>query len=253
MPRHIDISVDGVPLAADYYLVQQVYENSPSVEIANGERPGRSGQLLIERKRQSMTVAAEIVIRELYDLAARSRAVEYLAKWADGEILALSSHPGRRLQVRLSSWPTVNEARNPASTIRLEWTAWHVPFWEDETDSSVRDEDTTDFDGTLFVGGTAETPVSFLAVAKEEVTEVTVEAGDRFITLTGLGLSAGDTLALARDRFDSLAIMVKGQSSMSCRTAASSDDLTVSPGPVHVGFGADGEMDIRFSARGRWL
>ena len=46
MPRHVEAWIDGVALSSvGPFLIQQVYEDAPALEITEGERPGRSGQL----------------------------------------------------------------------------------------------------------------------------------------------------------------------------------------------------------------
>lgn len=255
MPRHVECWVDGTALSSvGPFWIQQVFEDPAAAEVTEGERPGRAGTLAIGKKRQSLKVAIELTIHELHDLAARTHWIEQLAAWAGlsgTHVLQLSSHPGRRLTVRCTAEPALGEARNYASAVRIEWTAYEVPYWEDQLET-VLDVSGDDETGTLVIPGTAPAPVSLTVTAGAAVTEMTVSAGDSEIELTGLELETGDILTFTRDARDNLMIKSGNTVLLSCRTAESADDLLAGPGPVPVSFTADGECDVRFSVRGRW-
>ena len=65
MPRHIDAWMDGVGIASvGPILIRQVREDPPVMEIQTGERPGRYGQRVLSKKRQSLKVTLECNVRE---------------------------------------------------------------------------------------------------------------------------------------------------------------------------------------------
>jgi phage-related protein len=257
MPRHVKAWVDGAELAArGPYLIQQVAEEAPALELAEAERPGRPGTILTARRRQSLKVGLDVAIAERFDLMLRTHYAEELARWAcpDGapHILELSSHPQRRLTVFCTAEPAQTEARNYAAPLRVEFTAYDNPYWEDKLETAVTltgDDET----GTLSVPGTVPAPVCLEITAGGSLTECTVTVGGSVIELTGLSLSSGSKLYFIRDERDSLLIR-RGSSisALSARTPESADDLFAGPGPVSVAFEADCSCEAVFSVRGRW-
>lgn len=263
MPRHIEILLDSIPLSAvGPYLVQQVHEDAPTLELTTGDRPGRSGQLLVARHRSELKVSVELQIRERFDLARRAYYVERLAAWANGLLavspsprhrLELSNHAGRRLNVVCSADPAPMEARNPASLIRVEFTAHEIPFWEDQTPTWLALSGASG-SGQITVPGTVDTPVSLIVTPTGgALTDCSVTAGGTSVALSGLNIPAETGLNLEQDIRDDLAITSGGASLLSCRSAASDDQLLVSPGTASVSFTANTACNVAFYLRGRWL
>ena len=252
MPRHIDVWMDGVALSTvGPILVRQVYEDPPTLEISNGERPGRYGQRKLAVKRQSLKVAVECQIRELRDLAARSRIREEIYRWANGSVLQLSNHPERHLNCYLSADPALGEARDYTSAIRIEWTADEVPFWEDDIPERLTLTGSGGM-GDLQIQGTVQSPVSLTATAGGALTEFSVTAGGSTIVLTGLSIAQGGVITFERDALDNLMIRSGETVLLNKRTAASADDLMAGPGLTTVEYTADASCSVIFSARGRW-
>jgi len=252
MPRHIDVWVDGVALSTiGPVLVRQVYEDPPTLEISNGERPGRYGQRRLMVKRQSLQVAVECQIRELRDLAARSRTAEALYRWANGSKLQLSNHPGRHLNCYLSAEPALGEARDYASTIRMEWTADEVPYWEDDLPEQLTISGAQS-SGTLMVQGTVLSPVSLTVTAGGALTTFSVTAGGSTVSLTGLSIPQGGVLTFERDALDNLMIRSGETVLLNKRSADSADDLMAGPGPTPVSYTANASCEVQFTSRGRW-
>ena len=260
MPRHVEAWVDGAALSSlGPYWIQQIYEDAPALELTEGERPGRAGTLLLTRKRQQLKVALETVIAERFDLSSRAHYAEELARWAAGQgagphTLELSNHPERRLSVYLTGEPALTEVRNYAAFLRVEWTAYEVPYWEDKSPWTLAVTAGTTGTDTLTVPGTAETPVS-LTVKPTGGTlgSFSVTAGGHTVALTGLSVSTSDTLAFERGPRDTLLIRSGSTSLLNKRSAASADDLLCAPGASAVSFTADAACQVTFSVRGRWL
>ena len=253
MPRHIEAWMDGRLLSTiGPFLIQQVYENAPALEITEGERPGRYGQRLLQKKRQTLQVALEIAIRERFDLALRAKALEALAAWAQGSVLELSHRPERMLRCVCTSEPALSEVRNYTTAIRVEFTAYDVPYWEDRTASGIALSGVAGA-GTLLIPGTVETPVQLtVEPTGETLTDLTVTAGGEEIVLSRLQIPSGGVLTFERSGRDDLAIAYNGASQLSHRSASSSDDLLLPPGSTEVSFSANTACTVAFSVRGRW-
>lgn len=251
--RHIDATMDGVALTTiGGIIVKEAHEDAPTMEITSGERPGRYGQLLLGKKRQSLKVAVECLIMEIHNLATRTAKAEALAKWADGSVLELSNHPGRVLNGYLSAAPALGEVRDYNSTLRVEFTADVIPYWEDKTATTVTDSGTEE-SGNLTVPGSAPTPISITVKPNSgTLTSFSVTVGGQTIALTDISVGTLQTLYIDRDARDSLRIRRGSTSYMSKRTAASADDLMVNPGTVAYSFTANTACSVTFSFKGRW-
>lgn len=254
MPRHVEAWMDGMALSAiGPFSIKQVTEAAPTMSTQTGERAGRYGQIITGRKRQSLKVTMDVVILELHDLARRARLTEQLAAWAAGRVLELSHHQGRRLHVTCTGVPTVGNARDYNAAIRIEWTAFAVPYWEDTTENAATLTGSTGT-GTLWIDGTEETPVDVRVEATGgKLTSFLVTVAGRRIELKELNLPKGSVLTFSRDDRDDLIIRCGTEGLLSHRTAGSADDLMVRPGSTYINYTANTSCRVTYIAHGRWL
>lgn len=266
MPRHLDAILDGVPLSSvGPFLLQAAHEDAPTLELTEGERPGRPGTLLLSRKRQQLKVAIEVAVRELYDLTARSHYLEAMAAWANGvnayvtppagsHYLELTSRPDRRLLVACTADPTLGSVRDYTSVARAEFTAYTVPYWEDLTEYHWAMASGSTGSANLIIPGTAPAPLCLTVTPKSgTLTAFSVTAGGRTISLTNLSVSTSSVLSFDRDALDNISVFTGSSLLLSHRTAESDDDLFVGPGPVSLSYTANVSVDVVATVRGRWL
>lgn len=253
MGRNMEAWMDGEALSAQGpFTLQQVREDTPTVDVDSEVRPGRSGQRMIRRRRTELSVALTVMIHEVHDMQARVRHAEQLARWAQGQVLELSSRPERRLRVCCTGEPALGDARNYAEEMRVELTAYEVPYWEDKYPSALNLSGSA-ASGRLYVPGTVETPVcAAISPTGGTLTSLTLEAGRRRIELTGLSVASGQELRFERDAYDVLAIRCGGVSQLSHRSAESDDDLFTAPGSASVRVTANVACRATLTARGRW-
>ena len=254
MARRIEAWMDGEALSsAGPFIIREVYEDPAALEILTGERPGGYGQRLLSKKRQSLSVAIEVMIRELFDLTARARHAEALAAWCRGSVLELSNRPERRLHCYCSAEPALGEVRNYTSALRVEFTADAVPYWEDVTPREATASGSSSGSGTLWIPGSAATPVCVTVTPTGgSLTSFSVTVGGQTIELENLSVAQNGTLSFLRDARDDLSIMYSGASQLPKRTAESADDLFTEPGSAAYSFTANTACTVTVSARGRW-
>lgn len=253
MGRHVEAWMDGEALSAQGpFTLQQVREDVPTVDVDGEARPGRDGQRMIRKRRTKLSVALTVMIHEVHDLQARVRYTERLARWAQGRVLELSSRPERRLHVCCTGEPALGDARNYAEEVRVEFTAYEVPYWEDKYPATLSLSG-SEASGRLYVPGTVPAPVcAAIRPAAGTLTSLTLEAGTRRIELMGMSIASGQELRFERDAYDVLAIRCGGVSQLSHRSAASDDDLFVEPGRADVRLTANVACKATVTARGRW-
>ena len=253
MPRHVEAWMDGVALSSvGRVLIRQVREEAPTLAIQTGEKAAGSGQRLLSKKRQSLKLSLDCQIRELFDLAVRSRAVEEIGRWAQGSVLELSNHADRRLQVYCSAEPALGDVRDYTASIRVEFTADAVPFWEDLAPAQLVKTGSSG-SGSLLVPGTAEAPMCVsVKPTGGALSSFTADVDGQQIALSGLSVAQNSLLLLERDARDDLVIRSGETRLMNKRSAASADDLLVKPGIVSVSFTANTACEVTFSIRGRW-
>ena len=251
--RHIDATMDGAALPSGI-IIREVHEDAPTLEILNGERPGRAGQLVLGRKRQSLKVTLECLITEIHNLQTRAQKAQDLAQWANGSVLTLTNHNNQQLNGHLTAVPTLGEVRDYNSPLRVEFTADQIPYWEDRTATTETVQALTTSSGSLTVPGTAPTPVIVtVKPTGSTMTDFTLTLGGKTITMTGMSVSSSQTLYFDRNTRDDLQIRRVSVSYMSKRTPESDDDLVVDPGTVAYEYTANTPVNVTFSFRGRWL
>lgn len=253
LPRHIEAYMDGVPLSSiSPVLLNGVYEDAPELELTEGDRPGRYGYRLLGKKRQTLKVSLQMVIRELHNLPARSQALEAIAHWCQGEVLELSNHPGRFLAVSCTSEPSLLDDRDFTSRIRAEFTAYQVPYWQDKRLSASALESGLTGSANIRIPGTVPSPVMLSVVPSAALTSFSVTVAGQTIALTGLTVPANGELVFARDALDNLAVTLNDVSQLSHRSDVSADDLMADPGYAAVSYTADAACTVTVKTRGRW-
>lgn len=253
--RHLEAWMDGVALSSvGAIILSEFYDDAPTLEITAAPIPGRYGQRMTARNRTELTVSLAVYVRNLHDLPTRTRTVEALAKWASGSILEVNSRPGRRLHVTGTSIPAVGATRNYAQEIRMEFTAYEIPYWEDVMEAQGSATGTTD-DITLFVDGTApDTPLLVTVTpSAAALTSCTLAiAGGDAIALTGINIAAGSSLVIGVDEADRMKAMSGTTSLLRYRTGA--DALRVKCGQTStLSFETNTSCAVTVAARGRWL
>lgn len=240
---------DAVPSA----IIRGVQEDDPEIDLMTGERPGQPGQRVLYKKRTQLTVSITIVIRELFDLEKRAQALQAVCAWAQDGVLELSNRPDQHLECIVAQRPALGADRDYTQQLTVEFAAIACPYW------LSRVEDTTSGTGTsgtlsLTASGSVETPLMFDVTPSGGALEsFSVTANGEAISLTGLNVAAGKKLKLYYDQNALQWITADGVSVLSSRSAASADDIWISPGaPVSIAFTASTASAVTVKTRGRW-
>ena len=251
--RHIDVTMDGAALPSGI-IVQQVHEDPATMEILNGDRPGRDGQLVLGSRRTTRKVAIECLITEIHNLQTRAQKADALAQWARGTALAVNYRPTQVLRGHCTSYPSLTDVRDYTAPLRVEFTADVVPYWEDaaEITRSISNAKISSI-STSFNSGTVPAPLCVtVKPVSQTLTAFSVTAAGQTISLTDISVSTLQTLYIDRDERDNLRIRRSSTSYMSKRTAESADDLLITPGNASISITADQNVNVTFTYKGRW-
>lgn len=250
-----DAALDGQALSAiaPEILLLDVIELPQKEEKQTAARALHPGLRLAHRIRQSLTVELIVMVRST-NARRRAAVMRAVTDWAwRGGWLTLNTHPGERLRVVADEMPSTGSAAAWTDKITISLTAYERPYWEadDATEVSITDE------GVLrFPGGAVDSVVEVTATntGADALTMITFRSSGTSITLEGLSVPAGESIAISYTDDDIMTITAAGISALGNRTAESDDDLRAVPNEDNaVSVIADQSVSATFRARGRWL
>lgn len=250
-----EVALDGHSLSAiaPEILLLDVIERPVQEDKQTAARALHPGLRLAHRLRQSLSVELVIMIRER-NVRRRAEVMRAVTEWAwGGGWMTVNTHPGERLRVAADEPPATGSAAAWTDKITITLTAYERPYWEadEATETTITNA------GTLrFPGGAVDSVVEVTATntGADALTTITFGCGGTTITLEGLSVPVGESVAIAYTDDDIMTITAAGESSLNSRTAESDDDLRAVPNEDNaVSVSADQSVSATFYARGRWL
>ena len=257
MSRHVQVWINNVEItdASPLVILREPAEQPPEAELTTAERPGAPGARLIGVKRTRLAVTLGFVLRNIFDLSARTAALEEVNAWAQDGILELSNHENRQLQMVVTKRAALGTIRDYNQVYTIECAAVDCPFWQDRAVSSVS---VTGASGTahLTPSGTAPRLPLELAVSPSSaaLTALTVGVNGLQMQFGNFSLPAGQELRLYYDARMLQWITLNGVSSLGARQGGSADDLFVIPRRNNaISFTANTAVQFTARARGLYL
>ena len=260
------VSLDGIQMDDSHAAVaiQGITTQAPAGRAGAAALAG-GGSRRTGGKRETLeiTVSFTIVIKR-GRASERDAALDAVNSWAaiaeNGAWMRSTMKPGKMVRVYLEEPASLGDAREAGRTFTIKFKSYGVPYWIDETPSSVTLADGAYVSGSLQVGGNTRTVCEIRAdnISGAVMNTAAVRCGESEIQMTGLGIGAAESLVIGHTAEGYLQIFaqsVNGQvrSLMHRRAASSADDLYVGPGMAAVVFYADRACRVTASARGRWL
>lgn len=250
--------MDGKPLDGvdDAVCILDIIENAP-MYLTETSVPARGDGLQIKRRsRQSLSVTISLAIREK-DVTRRKEIAGRINAWAQGKYLAVNDRPSQQLAVMLTTPVMVSSALKWTDTLRLTFTAYESPWWEDAFPSTARMSAGATGSGTLpLPGNLGDARVEVHAEAMAACSHLTLNCGRTQLRFEGLDMAAQEMLHVRyKDGVQRITITGPGgeRSALAMRTTDSDDDLLAASGGVTaVSYMADGSMRVVFSGRGRF-
>lgn len=245
MSTRYQVWLDGLPMHGldPAIIVTDIMEETASMDVVTHPKASGDGLHVAKRTRQSLSVVVRFCIYE-YSVTRRKAVMQQIVAWAKaGKYLSINDRPDQRLRVEVDELPTIASAMKWTQELSVTFTAYAMPYWEDEeaTTVSVANGGTS----SVYVPGDADRAV-VNATITPTATTVTVQAGNTSITLEGV------TKAVEISHGDDgiLRIVSGGEGIMAARAPESDDELTVTPGATN-DFGVSGGTAV-FSVRGVW-
>ena len=253
MARRLDVWLNDISLrdVDPRIIISDVHEKAAQIKTTFGDIPLDDGQRLLDLRRTTKTINIEIRLRELYDIGARQLILDAVNRWACDGWLKLSSHPGQRIYVHATSWPTMDNARSYTDAYTIGLTAAGSPFWEDEAAAGWSGTGTSGSGSLSNVGSVAAMP-AVTVESSSALSSLTVAVGDTSIALSDMSVAASTPVRLYHDERGFLHITAGTASLLSYRSAASSDELIAQPGVNGVSFTASTACKVTISVRGRY-
>lgn len=206
---------------------------------------------LVGQRRASITVEVRLCIHQ-EDPVLRREVISKVIAWAgqDGR-LAVSDRPNQQLTVVCTSLPELSAA-DWLAELTLHFTSAYIPWWESRTQAMVSGN------GILTVdvpGNAPSTAAEVLLVntGTAVVTEFRLHCHMSEMAFSGVTMNPGSCFTLLYQDGHLLA-QVDGESVLHCRTAQSSDELTLPCGQTSTVYAtAPGEsLQATFTVRGRY-
>lgn len=253
--RPIDAYINNVSLREldGRILVRAVNEQPSQSVLTYGDNPGRDGQRLLTRTRDTRRVVITFAVREIRDLAARASVVEMVNAWAQDGFLTVSYRPGRRLPVVVAGRATMQDPRSYQEDYSIQLDAPASPFWEDLTPQTLSIVGASGQGKLLNLGSYCAFPEITVTPTGGTLNTLTVSVGVDTFSFTGLGVVANTKLTIGHDVRGFLRIGTASAGKLQCRTAASSDELIAQPGYNDVSVLAGTACRVEISVRGRYL
>ncbi|MBR6029226.1 MAG: hypothetical protein IKP40_09040 [Clostridia bacterium] len=187
----------------------------------------------------------------------RMDVIEKIMGWATSGYLTVSTRPGLRLYVICTQPPSV-AAFDWTERLEIVLSGYGDACWEEIYPATVTAENQTAWTGTIKPGGTRSCYLEYLVTnkASANLTSVTATANGYTIAVTGITVAQGGKVWLHYDQHHFLYILTGATMQtplVSYRTAASADDILLTPGVSNsFTLTTDVSCDMEVTARGMW-
>lgn len=254
MISRYEVSLNDVPLGniSPYILILDVRYTPPAISNETYTVAKRHGARIHRRYVDKSTVTIDFVIRA-YDIRHRQEICNRIVKWAkNGGVLWVNDRPGQRLRCVCDSFPVIMSALKWTDKLSIAFSAYALPFWEEVLPASLKLTGTS-AKGSLYVPGDVDGAMIEATVkADASLSNITLAANNRLLTLSRLSVAAGQTITVTYDDEMIQSIKVGSTSLLDKRTGA--DDLLANCGENNaLSVSANAPVTVTFKVRGLWL
>lgn len=257
MRTRYDVLMDHQPLYAidPSIYVTDVQESQVTYDATTAAKARRDGVHVLRRTRDSLQVRVSFAVRET-DVGRRREIVQRVAAWAmSGKYLSLGDRPGQRLRVLCETLPTIISALKWTQDLVMVFTAYAMPYWEEEHPLLSSFAGTS---GSAMIRQIGTAPcyleADVINTSGDVLNSLSITADGKTMAFTELALPSGKTMKVYYDDNWLLRAEADGASALSKRTDTSADDLILQPGAsTTVTIAANKAVKVTLKARGLWL
>lgn len=245
MMSRYGVWLDSLPLNEidENIIITDIQEEPAETDAATYPRGYGDGIFFGRRSRRSLSVVVRFVVYE-YNVTRRKTIMQKIVSWAKGgKYLTINDRPGQRLRVEVDSLPTITSALKWTQELSITFTAYAVPYWEEEAATVVNATNAAIYSAEI--PGDADRAMVD-AIVQASNTTVTVKVNKTTISLKDVS----GTVEITHGDDGILRILSNDENILSKRTPESSDDLIAIPGQTNE-FSVSGGTAI-FSVRGVW-
>lgn len=280
-----DVTIGSVALStlSDKIYIRDIIEEPYEEEIFKASKAYYAGQRVSKKVRRALSVRVVFVVRER-NPQKRAEIFDSIASWAESDRTLYVNYrtitrvtesgytytEGRRLsRVVVTEPPAINSANKWTQDVAITFTAFDVPYWEDESKYGYSfAANTLDifsrylYSGNIYNRGTEESPVTMRITndSSSQLQSMNIRCGKSWFYFENLDIDPGAGLEIDYDSDNGILKILErrsdgllGVNKMPCRTAESQDDLMISPGAVSVQVSANVAVSGYFYCRGRYL
>ena len=280
-----DVTLGGVALStlSDKIYIRDIIEEPYEEEIFKASKAYYAGQRVSKKVRRALSVRVVFVVRER-NPQKRAEIFDSIASWAESDRTLYVNYrtitrvtengytytEGRKLsRVVVTEPPAINSANKWTQDVAITFTAFDVPYWEDESKYMYSFSANTldifsryQYSGNIYNRGTAESPVTMRITndSSSQLQSMNIRCGNSWFYFEKLDIDPGAGLEIDYDSDSGILQILErrsdgllGGNKMPCRTAESQDDLMISPGAVSVQVSANVAVSGYFYCRGRYL
>lgn len=231
MRMDITCALDGIGVQDldDRIYVEDVQEDT-AIDQKTADRAGYGLFPLNEGGHQSKTITVKVMIKER-NRAARMQVARLIQGWATKGWLTSNMFPGLRIYVFCNKMPQVS-AFEVSDRLEMKFIAYGEAYWQEITPLTINQTSAVSSNThSITPRGTQKCFLEAqIAPSSGTLTSVTITVDSQSLALSGLSVTASAPLKIFYDELHILHIESGNTSLLSKRSAASADDIILTPG-----------------------
>ena len=236
-------------------VIRSFDPGTPKEAISAVDRMGGAGQRVTMKHFQvleaTLTFAIDVNKRNITE---RRRVFDLAKHWAmAGGWLTFNGMSGKRMYVDKVTVPASGDLRVLDEEYTIVFRAYNVPFWQDDTATTVTAASISTGSMTLQVPGEIETQIdaTLKNISGGQIAAITIAIDGHQLVFTAMTLANGSTLVISHGTDGLLRATVGGATVYGKLTG--SDDLVSGTGTKTITITCSGALEATVSCYGRYL
>lgn len=251
------VSLGGTQLdSVDNAIVIQSFDpGTPQETISAADRMGGAGQRITSEHFSMLEATLEFGLDiPKRNMADRRTKFNSVIHWANQKAwLQCGALQGKRMRVEKTIMPASGDLRTLDETYTIKFRAYNVPFWQDDTATTVNVASISTGDVSITVPGEVETVLDaeLKNISGSQITDITIAIDGHSLVFSGMTLANGSTLKIEHGTDGLLRATVGGVSAYQRLTG--SNDLFTRPGSRTISVTCAGALEMKAEVYGRYL